>query len=105
MYFKYKNITENLSTSEIDSKISFGLYPNPAPNKQVTLLYDNKNALDQKGLIQIYNFSGKKVYETEISKSAGFYQKDLNLSHLSAGTYLVTLKIGHRTETKKLIIK
>lgn len=105
MYFKYKNITENLSTSEIDSKINFGLYPNPAPNKQVTLLYDNKNALDQKGLIQIYDFSGKKVYETEISKSAGFYQKELHLSHLNAGTYLVTLKIGHRTETKKLIIK
>lgn len=105
MHFKYKDITQSLSTSEVGSKVSFGVYPNPAPNKQVTLLYDTKDLSAGKGQVQIFDLSGRKVYETEIAKSAGFYKKELNLSHLNSGVYLLNLKIGNHTETKKIILK
>ena len=105
MHFKYKDISSVLSTSDIKTDVSFGMYPNPAPNKTVTLLYDVKTEQSNKGQIQIFDLSGRKVYETEITKSAGFFKKELQLHSLSSGTYLVNLKVGSHSETKKLILK
>ncbi|MDO5617030.1 MAG: T9SS type A sorting domain-containing protein [Cruoricaptor ignavus] len=105
MYFKYKNITNLLSTADVKQNVSFGIYPNPAPNKQVTLLYDVKSEIGNQGKIQIFDLSGRKVYETDITKTAGFFKKELNLHQLSSGIYLVNLSIGTYTETKKLILK
>lgn len=105
MYFKYKNISSTLATNEVNSKVSFGIYPNPAPNKQVTLLYDVKESNVNSGTITILDFNGRKVHETDISKNQGFFKKELNLSHLASGTYLVSLQIDNYKETKKLILK
>lgn len=105
MYFKYKNISSTLATNEVNSKVSFGIYPNPAPNKQVTLLYDVKDSNVNSGTITILDFNGRKLHETDISKNQGFFKKELNLSHLASGTYLVSLQIDNYKETKKLILK
>ena len=105
MYFKYKDITNLLATNESNAKVSFGLYPNPAPNKQVTLLYDVKNGSENRGNIAIYDLSGKLVQQTEIAKTQGFFKKDLDLSRIQSGVYLVKLSVGSYTETKKLILK
>lgn len=105
MYFKYKNISSTLATNDVNSKVSFGIYPNPAPNKQVTLLYDVKESNVNSGTITVLDFNGRKVHETTISKHQGFFKKDLNLSHLASGTYLVSLQIDNYKETKKLILK
>lgn len=105
MYFKYKEITNFLATNEVNTTVSFGIYPNPSPNKQVTLLYDSKKNMDKKGLITILDMTGKKVFETEITNQQGFFKKDLNLSQLQSGVYLINLKTGTYTESKKLILK
>lgn len=105
MYFKYKNISSVLSTADVKSKVSFGLYPNPAPNKQVTLLYDVKESSENKGSITILDTTGRKVFETEISKNQGFFKKELNLNQLNSGVYIVNLKVGSYIESKKLILK
>lgn len=105
MYFKYKDITSLLSSNEVKNSVSFGLYPNPASNKQVTLLYDLKTGFDNKGNITIFNFSGQIVHQTDITKTQGFFKKDLDLSRLRPGIYLVKLTVGSYTESKKLILK
>lgn len=105
MYFKYKDITSLLASNEVNAKVSFGLYPNPAPNKQVTLLYDIKNSTEVNGNVTIYDLSGKLVHQTAIDKKQGFFKKDLDLARLQSGIYLVKLTVGSYTETKKLILK
>lgn len=105
MYFKYKDISNLLSSNEVNAKVSFGMYPNPAPNKQVTLLYDMKSGAESKGNIHIFDLSGKLVHQSEIAKTQGFFKKDLDLSRLQSGIYLVKLTVGAYTETKKLILK
>lgn len=105
MYFKYKDITGSLSTSDINAKVVFGLYPNPAPEKQVTLLYDVKDDRVNNSEINIVDMSGKIVYKTNIHKAKGFFKKELDLSRLSAGVYLVILKTESHQESKKLILK
>ncbi|WP_263603651.1 T9SS type A sorting domain-containing protein [Chryseobacterium sp. PET-29] len=107
MYFKYKNITSVLGTTDIaGKKASFGIYPNPTTaDKQVTILFDVKEKLSNKGNVEVYDLSGKKVYSAELTNQEGFYKQDLNLSHLSSGHYLVKITFGGQTETKKLIVK
>lgn len=104
MTFKYKDISSVLATTEVNSKVSFGIYPNPSPNKQVTLLYDVKEGTSNKGQVTILDASGRVVFETSIEKNQGFFKKDLNLQQLNSGTYLVNLKVGSHSETKKLIL-
>ncbi|WP_294317174.1 T9SS type A sorting domain-containing protein [uncultured Chryseobacterium sp.] len=107
MYFKYKNITSTLGTTDIAAKkASFGIYPNPTTaDRQVTVLFDVKEKANSKGQVEVYDLSGKKVYSAELTNQTGFYKQDLNLSHLSSGNYLVKITFGGSTETKKLIVK
>ncbi len=105
MYFKYKDVSSLMATSETNGKVSFGMYPNPAPNKQVTLLYDVKQDANAAGIITIFDASGKLVHQTEISKTQGFFKKDLDLSRLQSGVYMVRLQVGSYQESKKLILQ
>lgn len=106
MYFKYKKITATLGITEVSKKASFGIYPNPTTaDKKVTVLFDVKEKANNKGSIEVYDLTGKKVYTAELTNQTGFYKQDLNLSHLTAGNYLVKITFGGSTETKKLIVK
>ncbi|AZA54231.1 T9SS type A sorting domain-containing protein [Chryseobacterium sp. G0201] len=107
MYFKYKNITSTLGVTDMaNKKASFGIYPNPTTaDKHVTVLFDVKEKANNKGNVEVYDLSGKKVYTAELTNQTGFYKQDLNLSHLTAGNYLVKITFGGNTETKKLIVK
>jgi len=107
MYFKYKNITSTLGVTDMaNKKASFGIYPNPTTaDKHVTVLFDVKEKANNKGNVEVYDLSGKKVYTAELTNQTGFYKQDLNLSHLTAGNYLVKITFGGSTETKKLIVK
>ncbi|TZF95066.1 T9SS type A sorting domain-containing protein [Chryseobacterium panacisoli] len=106
MYFKYKKITETLGITEVGKKASFGIYPNPATaDKKVTVLFDVKEKASNKGNVEVYDLTGKKVYSAELSNQAGFYKQDLNLSTLTSGNYLVKITYGGHSETKKLIVK
>lgn len=106
MYFKYKKITETLGITEVGKKASFGIYPNPAPaDKKVTVIFDVKEKASNKGNVEVYDLTGKKVYSAELTNQAGFYKQDLNLSTLTSGNYLVKITYGGHSETKKLIVK
>ncbi|WP_412850479.1 T9SS type A sorting domain-containing protein [Chryseobacterium sp. PMSZPI] len=106
MYFKYKKITASLGVKEVGKKLSFGIYPNPTTaDKKVTVLFDIKEKTNNKGNIEVYDLTGKKVYSAELINQSGFYKQDLNLSHLTSGNYLVKITYGGSTETQKLIVK
>ncbi|NIF06458.1 T9SS type A sorting domain-containing protein [Chryseobacterium sp. Tr-659] len=106
MYFKYKKITETLGITEVGKKASFGIYPNPTTaDKKVTVLFDIKEKAGNKGNVEVFDLTGKKVYSAELTNQAGFYKQDLNLSYLTSGNYLVKITYGGQSETKKLIVK
>lgn len=106
MYFKYKKITATLGITEVSKKASFGIYPNPTTaDKKVTVLFDVKEKADNKGNVEVFDVTGRKVYSAELTNQAGLYRQDMNLSHLTAGNYIVKITYGGSTETKKLIVK
>ncbi|UQB69642.1 T9SS type A sorting domain-containing protein [Epilithonimonas zeae] len=106
MYFKYKNITGELAVADFGKKGTFGIYPNPTKeDKKVNILFDVKEAASKNGSIEVFDFSGKKVYETAIVNQSGFSTQQVDLNKLSSGVYVVKIAYGGQTETKKLVVK
>lgn len=87
-----KQQTKLQETTAIDG---LSLYPNPVSNGKVYIT--SKNDLDKE--IIIFDVLGKKVIQTMINS------KELNISNLSSGVYIIKINEGEATATRKLIVK
>ena len=87
-----KQQSKGQETSSIEG---LNLYPNPVSNGKVYIT--SKNDSD-KGII-IFDVLGKKTLQTTISS------KELNVSNLSPGVYIIKINEGEATATRKLIVK
>lgn len=85
-------VDEALATAAFD-KEAFRYYPNPATT---VLNISNNSAIES---IIIYNLLGQAV----ISKSIGANSAQINLSQLSAGSYLVKATNGNTVKTFKIL--
>ena len=70
-------------------------YPNPVSNGKIYIT--SKSTLDKE--ITIFDVLGKKVLQTVLNS------KELNISNLSPGVYIIKIKEDDATATRKLIIK
>lgn len=70
------------------------IYPNPVNNGKIYIT--TKSSMDKK--VEIYNVIGKKVLEMVVTS------KELNISMLEAGVYIIKIKEGEASATRKLII-
>ena len=70
-------------------------YPNPVNNGKIYIT--SKSSLDKE--ITISDVLGKKVLQTVLST------KELNISNLSPGVYIIKIKENEATATRKLIVK
>ena len=71
------------------------LYPNPVSNGKVYIT--SKNDLDKE--VIIFDVLGKKALQTTISS------RELNISNLSPGVYIIKINEAESTATRKLIVK
>jgi hypothetical protein len=70
-------------------------YPNPVSNGKIYIT--SRLSLDKE--ITIFDVLGKKVLQTLLNS------KELNISALSPGVYIIKIKEGESTATRKLIVK
>lgn len=71
------------------------LYPNPVSSGKVYVT--SKNDLDKE--IQIFDVLGKKVLQTVLSS------RELNISTLTPGVYIIKIKEEEASTTRKLIVR
>lgn len=71
------------------------LYPNPVTNGRVYIA--TKNDVEKE--IQIFDVLGKKVFYTQLNA------RELNISSLSPGVYIIKIREEESTATRKLIIR
>ncbi|WP_264565708.1 T9SS type A sorting domain-containing protein [Flavobacterium sp. N3904] len=83
------NIQENTSIEGLN------LYPNPVTTGKVYI--SSKNDLEKE--IIIFDVLGKKVLQTII------YTKELNVSNLSPGVYIIKITEENATSSRKLIVR
>ena len=82
-------------TQETATIEGLSLYPNPVSNGKVYI--STKNDLDKE--IIIFDVLGKKVLQTMISS------RELNVSNLSSGVYIIKINEKEASATRKLIIR
>lgn len=78
------------------------IYPNPA-HANATIAVD----LKEKGKVSVnvYNTVGQLVNSTSYEGQFGVNKSTLSLDNLSAGLYIVNVKVGNTVSTKKLIVE
>ena len=74
---------------------AIGFYPNPVSNGKIYIT--SKTTLDKE--IVIFDILGKKVLQTVITT------KELSISNIPSGVYIIKISEGDVTSTRKLIIK
>ena len=70
------------------------IYPNPGNSGKIYVT--SKSSLDKK--IEMFDVLGKKVLETTTSN------KEVNISNLTAGIYIIKIKEGANSATRKLSV-
>lgn len=79
-----------------DSSIEgLSFYPNPVSNGKIYIT--SKLSLDKE--ITIFDVLGKKVLQTILNA------KEMNIGTLSPGVYIIKIKEGEASATRKLIVK
>jgi Secretion system C-terminal sorting domain len=70
-------------------------YPNPVSNGKIYIT--SKSSLDKE--VSIFDVLGKRVFQSLLSS------KELNISNISPGVYIIKIREGEATATRKLIVK
>jgi len=73
------------------------IYPNPVNNGKQFIYITSKNSLTKK--IEIFNALGKQILSNIL------IGKELNISKLSTGVYILKITENNISETRKLVIK
>ncbi len=83
----------NQRSQELIDGLNF--YPNPVSNGKIYIT--SKSSLNKE--VTIYDVLGKKVLQSNMTS------KELNVSSLSPGVYIIKIKEGDASATRKLIVK
>lgn len=95
-------VTVGLSTPESKSVMNSVVYPNPAKNN-ASLLIDLKESNSVN--VVVMNVVGSVVKTSVVEGTIGSNEINLDLNGLSAGVYMVNVKVGNASSSKKLIIE
>lgn len=73
------------------------IYPNPVTNGKILIYISSKRNLTKK--IEFFNVLGKQIFSTVLTG------KELNISSLSKGVYILKITEDNVSETRKLVVK
>lgn len=88
-----QEVRGNSNRTETIDGLNF--YPNPVSNGKIYIT--SKSSLNKD--VAIYDVLGKKVLQATVTS------KELNVSSLSPGVYIIKIREGEASATRKLIIK
>jgi hypothetical protein len=71
------------------------IYPNPVSADRINITSKNMQSKD----VEVYDVLGKKILQASITG------KELNIASLTPGVYIIKVKEGDASATRKLIVK
>ncbi len=98
----FSSIISNVKETNLNSAVNSFIYPNPA-NNSATLGIDLKENTSVN--VTVLNMVGQVVKTTKANGELGQNNINIDLSNLSTGIYMVSVKVGNSTSTKKLIVE
>jgi PKD repeat protein len=96
------NIVSALFTGveDLSNITGLKLYPNPA-NKLVNLEFE---ALEGNSAIEIFDISGKSVYQSTFTHNRGSFKQSFDISALQTGVYIAKITCGSQSKNVKLLV-
>ena len=89
------NKTAPVNKTQENTIEGLSIYPNPTNGDKIFIV--SKLSLDKE--IEIFDVLGKRVLQTTISS------RELNIGNLNAGVYIIKIREGEASATRKLIVK
>jgi hypothetical protein len=96
-------IEQNLSISEQDLNDALSIYPNPA-NESIFINFRNIKTRGQSG-ISIYDLRGRLIFNSVTNMNASNNIKEVNVSQLQSGVYLLKIDVDFQSVVKRIIIE
>lgn len=84
-----------VKTQESTTIEGLSLYPNPVNGGKVSISTKNDSNKD----ITIFDLLGKKIFQTQLSG------RELNISNLTPGVYIIKINEDGASATRKLIVR
>jgi hypothetical protein len=98
--FETEEIKGIISSKDIAQQYNFKVYPTLTTN-DLNIVFDNNDMTAFE--ITITNMAGQTISNHQIDIAAGFQVKTMNVSDLSVGAYIVTLKSANGFATAKFV--
>lgn len=92
--YGYSQLSETIVTNT-ETIQDLSIYPNPVSNGKIYITTKLNLSKD----IEIFDVLGKKIYNTSV------FGKELNISKLTPGIYILKIKENNRTATRKLVVR
>jgi hypothetical protein len=92
--FGYCQITES-NLSKIETIEDLSIYPNPVSNGKIYIT--TRQNLPKE--VEIFDVLGKKIYSTSL------FGKELNISKLTPGIYILKIREDISSATRKLVVR
>jgi Secretion system C-terminal sorting domain len=99
--FKYENIITSLGDENVSGNTIL-LYPNPAENN-INLLLNNLPSGTI--FVKIYSLGGQLAKEFTLNSNGNFEARNINISELNSGAYILQYQAGNIKSHVKLMIK
>jgi len=87
--------TDPNKTSTSNGIVDLAIYPNPVSNGKIYITTKENLTKD----IEIFDVLGKKILSTSL------FGKELNISKLTPGIYILKIKEGSNSATRKLVVR
>ncbi|MGJ8591877.1 MAG: T9SS type A sorting domain-containing protein [Aquaticitalea sp.] len=95
--FGFSQISETSASVKVSTEVieDLSIYPNPVSNGKIYIT----TKLNLTKEIEIFDVLGKKIYSTSM------FGKELNISKLTPGIYILKIKENNSSATRKLVVR
>ena len=84
------------------SNVTMSLYPNPNRGEVVNVAFDGIAAAERMD-IEVMDIFGKRVSAAQIAAPGGAFVHTMDMSQLAPGVYMVSVRVGDRLYTQRLV--
>ena len=103
LHIVYDSAYRALGISENLPPVSFSIYPQPA-SSQLTFEADVSNYINQSGILELKDVTGKQVYYKSVTTGNGDFKTSIDVSGFPSGAYLLQLSLNGKKAIARRII-